>query len=649
MRIRFRTRVALTTSALTIFTIISMSTVMAALGAIALGTHYFERGVMLTQLAQGKVEQGLALPESVMSCINDQMIVSALLAAELVSIAENRAGMSPQEIADALRQVKERSTSIHGYPLVDEFWISDETGEATIHTEPFGFTFRHDPTGQSQASAFVPLLQPGAEPVVQGLVPREVDGQLYKYVGVTGVDKPRIVQIGASARLVNKIESQFTVDKVLERFANDTDVHQIAVLDAAGAVIAASAKFGSVEAKLSDPKVSGFCKDFLAQQEEPFFAQDFGNSLGVVTRVIHPVTKTPLALFIEYPTEDMIALLKNSVYYLVLASLVLIIFAVFVSTILSRRLTRPIRDLLATVRKFGEGELDVRAGTKADREFHRLAMAFNTMADSLQSYTARLQSETQQRERLESELRIGAEVQQSLLPVHPPKVEGIELAGWSRPARQVGGDFYDYIPMTRGRLGIAIGDATGKGLSAALLVSECSSVLRALAETAESPADLLLRVNKALFQRMGESGRFITLFFAIVDPAAGTLVFSCGGHPPPVLLGADPQRTLQLKSRDGLPLGVLQDCCFTDATVSLEAGDTLILYSDGVTDATAQDNRLYGFQRLLELLQAKRGLPLCDLLQLVYDDAEHFTGSSELFDDLTLVGMRFRGARNASA
>ncbi|MFA6239371.1 MAG: PP2C family protein-serine/threonine phosphatase, partial [Candidatus Hydrogenedentales bacterium] len=310
---------------------------------------------------------------------------------------------------------------------------------------------------------------------------------------------------------------------------------------------------------------------------------------------------------------------------------------------------RPINVLVEGAREFGRGNLGHRVGIDTRDEMKRLATAFNTMADSLQQQMREIEEQTSLRERLESELAIAAEMQQSLLPEERPVIEDLEVVGWSHPAREVGGDFYDFIPLGPGRIGIAIGDGTGKGLPAALLTSECWSIFRTLVEDVESPAEVLFRTNNALYKRIGASGRFVTMFYMVVDANKGVLRFAQGGHNPPVLLGSGSDRLLVLRSQLGLPLGVEKDCMFEDKEVLLEPADTIVLYSDGVTEARGPEDRLYGDTRFQKLLRTCTNGSLDELMAQVRSDVERHTKGLPISDDITLVAVRWRALGCASS
>ena len=644
MALRFQTRLSLAMSLLIALAISAMAILVLWAATQMILQHFYSMGVTLTKLATRNIEYGVTLPDRVVDRVGEQMVVSGLLVAELVAVAEGEAGKSPEELSEILRNVRDRSTAVRGYPLVDDIWVTNETGlEYVGANEVTGFQFSPDPETHPQSHEFYDLLSPGAKPVIQGFQPRDEDGKPFEYVGVPGVDKPRIIQIGAGERLIHGINQEFSVQNVVDRFFADINATRMLVVDSNGDVVAAAGRDDLPAGQLDDPEVREFAKDFLAGQQGPFAAQPFGSELGVVTRLEGTGGMPPRALFIQHRTEEGFDLIRDTFRYVVGLSIVTIGAAIVLIMILSSGFSRPIKVLVAGAGQFGKGNLDYRVHLESRDEMASLADAFNTMADSLQERMRQLESETKRRERLESELAIAAEMQRALLPESPPVLPGLQLAGWSQPSREVGGDFYDFLDMGPGRLGVVIGDATGKGLSAAMLTSECWSVFRALAPTAQSPAELLARTNQALCGTVGATGRFVTLFFMVVDIHRGQLTYVQGGHNPPLLVGTDPARRIHLSSTDGLPLGVERECVFVERVIPMLPNDTVVLYSDGVTEARGRDEQLYGERRFQQVLERAAAEPVSDLIASIRADVELHLDGLEHTDDITIVAARYIG------
>jgi serine phosphatase RsbU (regulator of sigma subunit) len=652
MKLRFRTRLTVSVALLTALTVVVMSAVLITIAALSVSGAYWQRGQMLTLLAQRTLSYSSGLADVVTERIGEQMVVSSLLAAELVYVAERPGNLAPEAITARLQNVIDRSATLTGDALVDEFWVTDEEGNAYINTKQRSFTFAEE---DSQSGPFLSLLEPGAPPVIQSIKPRSLDGVPYMYVGVSGVDRPRIVQTGVAGSAVESIRDQFHVGNVLQHFLHQegsppilTEVTRIAVVKNDGEVIAAAGNPSSPNTPVADEEVLDICRKYLNTSTEPFSMEEIRLSTGqtelaVVVPLPIPGEDLPAALYMQHRTEIMLDLIVSRVKVISLLGLCLILIAVLVSMWLSARLTRPINALMAAVEAFDGKQFGVRANIKkGDKEFIQFAKSFNAMARRIERHDAEMRTEVARRERLESEMRIGAQVQQDLLPDLPPATRHLGFAGWSIPAIQVGGDFYDYSELSPHRLSLSVGDATGKGLGAALLTTECASVLRASIHQSESPAGQLALLNTALHRHLGPSGRFVTLFNCVIDTEAATLTYSSAGHNPAIVVGPRAVCTMTLLDEGGgLPLGIEANSHYTDSCVDIESGCSVVLYSDGVTEAHNEAGELFGMERLKRVLEENRAASPEGLCKAVRDALHAYTAGVEQHDDMTLVIIRF--------
>jgi serine phosphatase RsbU (regulator of sigma subunit)/pSer/pThr/pTyr-binding forkhead associated (FHA) protein len=247
-------------------------------------------------------------------------------------------------------------------------------------------------------------------------------------------------------------------------------------------------------------------------------------------------------------------------------------------------------------------------------------------------------AEVEERQRLlRKELEQAAEIQRSLLPKSPPQIPGIELAGLSLPCRSVGGDYYDYLQLSGGRIGVLCGDVAGKGMSAALLMANLQARVQLLAEEDQDLATLMTRLNRSLAVNC-PSNRFITLFLAICDPATGALWYSNAGHNPPFLLREN--GAVETLTTGGPMLGPFKNFQFQASELRFDAGDVLVMFSDGVSEAQNARQEEFGEDRLLDLLKASRHLPAQEITREIYEAAERFMGEAPAADDITIVVAR---------
>jgi serine phosphatase RsbU (regulator of sigma subunit) len=251
-----------------------------------------------------------------------------------------------------------------------------------------------------------------------------------------------------------------------------------------------------------------------------------------------------------------------------------------------------------------------------------------------------LQQEMAERERLEQELQLAHEIQQTFMPRRLPDLPGWELAFAWRAARRVAGDFYDFFELPDRRLGLVIADVADKGMPAALFMALTRTLMRAAALEEASPATALARVNDLLVPD-AQSGMFVTLFYAVLALETSELVYANAGHNPPLLLRPRAGE-LERLVKGGMALGVLERVQFEERTIYLGPGDYLILYTDGITEAFSPQGEMYGEGHLQETVQAIDGHSAQAMLDAIDDSVIAFTGDTTLSDDRTLVVLRHK-------
>jgi serine phosphatase RsbU (regulator of sigma subunit)/predicted ester cyclase len=246
----------------------------------------------------------------------------------------------------------------------------------------------------------------------------------------------------------------------------------------------------------------------------------------------------------------------------------------------------------------------------------------------------RLEEEARERERVEQELRVARRIQQASLPKEVPTLEGWQIAPYYQPAREVGGDFYDFHFLSEGRLGLVVGDATGKGVPAALVMSTTCGMLRLAAQSYSSPGEMLQRLNETLFTSIPPN-MFVTCFYAILDPKSGLLSYANAGHDLPYLhRGGDCE---ELRAR-GMPLGLMPGMGYEERELLLDAGESVLFYSDGLVEAHDPKGEMFGFPRLRNLV-AKHGEDR-SLGNSLLEELYSFVGGGwEQEDDITLLTL----------
>lgn len=348
------------------------------------------------------------------------------------------------------------------------------------------------------------------------------------------------------------------------------------------------------------------------------------------------------------PRDDLTAPARHLIHRQALIFAGTLLVALALAWYLATRISRPLDTLTRYARSLPEQDLTApaeppeqvaRLPERHPDEVGRLAASFLFMQRKLGENVARLMQETSARERFESELNIARAIQMGLLPVPLPVavLRQVDLHAEIQPAKEVGGDLYDYFTLADGRLCFAIGDVSGKGVPAALFMAVTRTLIRATAEDETDPALILQRINNRLSEN-NPNMMFVTLLLGILDLATGELAWANAGHPPPVVIGADGAVRL-LPGRSGPACGVQEDLHYGRLDDRLMPGDTLFGYTDGVTDATNPGGEQYGEARMLARVADAAG-DTAELARRLLDDVHGFTDGADPFDDITLIAVR---------
>jgi serine phosphatase RsbU (regulator of sigma subunit)/predicted ester cyclase len=261
-----------------------------------------------------------------------------------------------------------------------------------------------------------------------------------------------------------------------------------------------------------------------------------------------------------------------------------------------------------------------------------------TQGSGLAEHTQqRLEQEMRERERIEQELRVARRIQHASLPEEVPQLEGWQISPYYQPAREVGGDFYDFHLLSEGRLGVVVGDATGKGVPAALVMSTTCGMLQLAARALDSPSpgEVLAQVNETLFARI-PANMFVTCFYAILNPKRGHLVYANAGHDLPYLQHGGEAKELRAR---GMPLGLMPASSYEEKEIVLDAGESILFYSDGLVEAHDPEGQMFSFPRLRALVaeHTEEGALGEYLLEELYS----FVGEGwEQEDDITLITLQ---------
>jgi serine phosphatase RsbU (regulator of sigma subunit) len=286
-------------------------------------------------------------------------------------------------------------------------------------------------------------------------------------------------------------------------------------------------------------------------------------------------------------------------------------------------------------------------GRKKSGKFYRREdiNLLNTLANqgAVAIENARMVDEVIEKERMEEELSIARDLQVSMLPAACPQIEGFEIAAFSVSAREVGGDFYDFIEMGEKKAGFVIGDVTGKSVSGALVMSASRSVFRMLSESELTVAESMIRANRRLKKDV-KTGMFVALLYAVLNSQDNSLTMCSAGQTQPVHFSTKSgEATLVETKGDTFPLGILDEADYAETRIELAAGDRMIFYTDGIVEAMNEQEEMFGFERLVQIVKKSRSASADALLQEIIDAIKTFAGNAPQHDDLTAIAVSVRG------
>lgn len=332
--------------------------------------------------------------------------------------------------------------------------------------------------------------------------------------------------------------------------------------------------------------------------------------------------------------SSMIAMIAGMAASAVLATLVGFIYSVKISA--------PIRKLEDGVRRISKGEFDGKIEINSGDEIENLATAFNNMTKDLKQHIIDLTTVTAEREKIGAELDIATKMQLSMLPNQFPafpEYSQFDLYATMVTAKEVGGDFYDFFMVDDKHLALVMADVSGKGVPAALFMVKAKTLLQNFAQKGTSPSEILRGVNHELCVN-NDAGMFVTAWIGILNVDTGEMNYANAGHNAPLIkrTGGNFEK---LKCDANFVLAGLEEINYTQHTVSLQNGDYLYLYTDGVTEATNAKQELYSEARLVDFMNASEIVSAQSLLEEIKEDVDKFAGGEDQFDDITMLGLIF--------
>ncbi|MGH8469481.1 MAG: ATP-binding SpoIIE family protein phosphatase [Gammaproteobacteria bacterium] len=631
------------TQTLLMVTLLLVAAVLATAGVLgwssrqALLAETEVQGLAIARLLARSAAFSAHVMNDVETAIGEQMIVEATMAAHLAAQGE-AAGVDAREINRRLKQIADDTA-------LDEIWITDEKGHAYLRNmTEIDFTFSPDREKQPQAHAFWPLLTGTSESVVQKARQREVDTQVFKYVGVTGVDKPRIVQVGYHAAFLEELRRRMGLTRLINQMVSEGSVIGIRVLDKRMNTVGYAERVrGDKLPEPTESDLASFLSLAKKQRTQSFLE-------GSLLEVAAPIGAEGGELkggviLVTLPTGHVQAAIRNETRLAMAVSGLVFLLGSGIAIFGARTISRPIAHLTQMTERIAGGDFTQRIDVSAKNEIGVLAASFNEMTRRLNESIERLKDTTAAKERIESELQIAHEIQMSMVPkIFPPFPDRSEFDIFATlvPAKEVGGDLYDFFFIDDDHLCFAIGDVSGKGVPASLFMAVTKTLLKATAGNGGAPGEILARLNDEIC-RNNESCMFVTLFCGILNIRTGQVDYSNGGHNLPYYLYRD--GVSPVENAGGIALGVVEQSLYASGRMVLGPGEALLLYTDGLTEAMDSSDTLYSNHRLERFLAHNRGSSPHQMIDDLVSDVRQYAGGAPQSDDITVLALSYVGTK----
>lgn len=375
---------------------------------------------------------------------------------------------------------------------------------------------------------------------------------------------------------------------------------------------------------------------------------------GYIVSAFYPIFDhmgNPIALVgIDVSMPGITDSIFKFVFHIILNIVIVIgIFSVGLFAVVNHKIIMPIRILNKAARELVsnlEDEKEFEVNIKTNDEIEDLAKSFEHMNLEIKEYIRRLSNVMAEKERISAELNVAAKIQADMLPgIFPPFPErkDIDLYASMKPAKEVGGDFYDFFFIDERYLGIVMADVSGKGVPAALFMVITKTLIKNRAFMGGTPSEILAFVNNQLCEN-NEEQMFVTVWLGILDLTTGRMVAANAGHEYPVLKRADGDFQL-LQDKHGFVLAGMENTCYKDYEICFEPGDMLYVYTDGVTEAVDTENHLFGTERVVAALNQKKDSSCKEVLHCVMEEIQNFSKGTPQFDDITMLCMQYYGEK----
>lgn len=613
-------------------------------------------GILLAQLLAQSINLTEHVPLTVDDIVGDDMLGHAMLLAEMADLA-NELNADASNLAVRMRRAAAQAG-------MGELWVLNNDGNP-VHTslDDIDSSIGAE-SGAFQAPGWAALLQNRRFDLITEPQRRNLDGGRLKYAAVRLPNGQGVAVVARDADELRRSSESIGVRRLVETALSGDTIEAVWVLDSKGDIgVHVSLGEHDEETEKSELALAASAADTATPQ-----AEFSGDLWKVLVGTAGPVSvAAPLldsdglpngSALLRLSTEPMAQAVRAQMLYTAGITVALLLAGLAATFTLARFLTQPISAVTRAAgqmeqRVFEPASLNHTAG-RSD-ELGRLARVFQSMARDVlareeelealvRARTAELQAKNQQLElahaQMEEELLAAQSLQAAILPTQFPTMTTHAIDALMVPALQLGGDFYDVFMIDEHQLAVTIADVSGKGVPAAFFMAISRTILQTTGKEGWSPAECLRRANDQLCQTNPMS-LFVTVFYGILDTRTGQFRYANGGHNPPCLIHRDDGTVLRIKPTDGIALGVMEDMPFEEGETSLLPGDTLFMFTDGISEAMDIDGREFTEGRLTQALTDTHVLELDRILKRVREHVQIFVGEAPQSDDLTCLVLRY--------
>ena len=644
----FRTRLIVIFSATVFIVVVTTASILGYNARETIIREAERDGEVIAQLLARSAGAAESIPNKVEEILGEQMIAQANLVAEYVALGES-GNLPAEDITARLSSVVDRTT-------INEIWVTDSFGHAYINTAGVpDFIFHPDEQTQPQASEFWPLLTSNADVVIQDAQPREIDDRLFKYVGISGVDQPRVVQVGMDASELEELADQIGLEFMIQSLVDGGEINAIWVFSsdleavASGTVMAVGAHTEPREQEMD------VMRQVLQHNQTQSILEP--DQLVVMAPIPDDDGQPQGVTLLRLPLDELQKTQQQWVWLSVQITAVMVFLGLFLAWVLARRMTRPVALISEGAHRIEQGNfnLDVlKPVQKRHDELGKLAKVFASMAEKVNAREAWLDAQVKARtqeledkneqlgaahEKIQEELNVARALQIAILPGQFPNRNGADIHGRMRPAREMGGDFYDVFELDEHRIGLVVADVSGKGVPAGFFMAISRTELQLAAANGRRPGEVLAEVNDQL-TRQNPLELFVTVFYGIYDLNTGRLTYANGGHNPPLLMDRDGNASW-LPTTGGMALGVMDEMPYAEKTILVHPDDRLLLFSDGITEAFNLEGEEFGEDNLAEVVR-NTGLSAMTVIDAVFNAVDNYSTGVEQSDDMTVLVLSRR-------